>query len=92
MGIFEMKDHALDGLDAALLTTETNSAMVGLITALLRDNNILYILREGNLDGYRKVMSGYMPSSTGIYVKREDLERANGLLDAFVRGAGAADE
>ena len=88
MSLFDTKDHALDGLDAVLLTTLNDQALVGLVTEILSDNDIVCLTRVGAADGYMQVLGGYFQSATtDIYVNKPDYDKAKGLLDAYVSGA-----
>ena len=87
MSLFDMKDHALDGIDAVLLTTLNDQALVGLVTEILQDNDIVCLTRVGAADGQLQVLGGYFQSaSTDIYVNKPDYDKAKGLLDAYVSG------
>ncbi len=89
MSIFDMPDHALDGVDAKKLTTQYDSAIIGLIENILSDNGIAHMLRDStNMGGYIRIVqsAAYAKGGIDVFVKSEDYEQAKGLLDAYVSG------
>lgn len=95
MSIFDMPDHSMDGLDVKKLTTQFDAPIIGLIGNLLKDNGIVYMLRDStNMGGLSRIVysGGYARAGMDFFVKSEDHERAKGLLDAYVNGGGAIAE
>lgn len=84
--MFDMPDHALDGLELDFLVTAHNSAEQGLIQSLLEDNKILSISRDREEGGSLAMFGGFAICGTDIFVSKQDYEKAKGLVDAYISG------
>ncbi len=68
-------------INLVLLRTLYNEFELGMITSLLEDNNIPFIVKDYGSGGYMRIISGGSPFRTDIMVDEAAYETANKLLE-----------
>lgn len=68
-------------INLVLLRTITNEFQMGMITSILEDNHIPFIVKDSGSGGYMRIISGSSPFTTDIMVDEAAYERANSLLE-----------
>ena len=63
------------------LRTTSDEFQMGMITSILEDNNIPFIIKDPGSGGYMRIISGSSPFSTDIMVDEDSFEIANSLLE-----------
>jgi hypothetical protein len=69
-----------DKLELVALTEVENEFELGIITAILKDNGIPFIIKNKGSGGYMRIVTGSSPYSTCIMVEKSMLERAGELI------------
>lgn len=72
-----------DDIQLVLLRTANNNFELDLITNLLEDNNIPYVLKDHGSGGYMRIIGGSSIYGTDILVDEGFFERANEILDSI---------
>lgn len=70
-----------DDLELMLLKTTNNEYELGLIKALLEDNNIPFIVRDYESGGYMRLIGGSSIYRTDILVEESMFEKAKDILE-----------
>ena len=70
-----------DRINLVLLRTIYNELELGMITSLLEDNDIPFIVKDSGSGGYMRIISGGSPFTTDIMVDEAAYETANELLE-----------
>lgn len=63
------------------LRTISNEFELGMITSILEDNDIPFIVKDYGSGGYMRIISGGSPFRTDIMVDEAAYEAANSLLE-----------
>ena len=69
-----------DKLELVALTEVENEFELGIITAILKDNGIPFIIKNKGSGGYMRIVTGSSPYATSIMVEKSMLERAGELI------------
>lgn len=69
-----------DKLELVTLTEVDNEFELGIVTAILEDNRIPYILKNKGSGGYMRIVTGSSPFGTSIMVEKSMLEIARELI------------
>lgn len=69
-----------DKLELVTLTEVDNEFELGIVTAILEDNRIPYILKNKGSGGYMRIVTGSSPFGTRIMVEKSMLEIARELI------------
>lgn len=69
-----------DKLELVTLIESDNEFELGIVTAILDDNSIPYILKNKGSGGYMRIVTGSSPFGTSIMVEKSTLERAMELI------------
>ncbi len=69
-----------EGIELVLLREVTNNLELSMITAILDDNSIPYIIKDMGSGGYMRIITGYSPFATKIMVEEDAYERAIELI------------
>lgn len=70
-----------DNVNLVKLRTISNEFELGMITSILEDNDIPFIVKDAGSGGYMRIISGGSPFSTDIMVDEVTYEEANDLLE-----------
>lgn len=71
----------MDGkLELVTLIESDNEFELGVVTAILDDNGIPYIIKNKGSGGYMRIVTGSSPFGTSIVVEKSMLERARELI------------
>jgi len=70
-------------INLKLLKTVDNNFELDLISNLLEENNIPYILKDHGTGGYMRIIAGSSIYSTDILVEESFFEKANELLNSI---------
>ena len=69
-----------DKLELVALTEVENEFELGIITAILKDNGIPFIIKNKGSGGYMRIVTGSSPYGTSMMVEKSMLERAGELI------------
>ena len=78
--------------DLKLLVTAYSQPELLVITSMLQDAEIPYLLRERGAGNYLKVLAGFSVFGTDVYVHRDDFDTAGELLTALPEEEGEIEE
>ncbi|NLK43211.1 MAG: DUF2007 domain-containing protein [Tissierellia bacterium] len=70
-------------IQLVLLKTVNNNIELGLITNLLEENNIPYLLRDPGTGGYMRIIGGGSIYGTDILVEESFFERASEIIGSI---------
>ncbi|MCK9443767.1 MAG: DUF2007 domain-containing protein [Tissierellaceae bacterium] len=73
----------MEPLQLALLRVVQDSFQLGIITALLSENNIPYILKDQGAGGYMRIIGGQSLYGTEILVEESFFEKANEIVNTI---------
>lgn len=80
--VFKKKRNKPNEIDLVLLKTINNNYELDIITNILDDNNIPYIVKDHGAGGYMRVIGGDTSIyRTDILVEKSTYEQAKDLLD-----------
>jgi len=68
-------------INLVLLRTISSEFELGMITSILEDNDIPFIVKNYGSGGYMRIISGGSPFRTDIMVDEAAYETANSLLE-----------
>ncbi|MDY0236724.1 MAG: DUF2007 domain-containing protein [Gudongella sp.] len=71
----------VERINLVLLRTISNELELGMITSILEDNDIPFIVKNYGSGGYMRIISGASPFRTDIMVDEVAYEAANSLLE-----------
>ena len=89
MGIGEVRDiHRRDKMSdkdikLLLLKSVDNNFDLGMVTNILEENKIPFILKDPGIGSYMRIISGQSFSGTNIYVEESSFEKAVEILENF---------
>ncbi len=72
-----------DNINIIKLRSISNEMVLGMIKAILSDNNIPYIVKDYGSGGHMRIITGASPFNTDIMVSEADFEEANNLLESI---------
>lgn len=81
--MFEDKRKDRKQSEPVLLTTARDDCELGIIRCLLEENGVPFLPRDRESGNYMRLLMGSNIFGTDILVNREDLERAQELLDGI---------
>lgn len=67
-------------LELVTLIESDNEFELGVVTAILDDNSIPYIIKNKGSGGYIRIVTGSSPFGTSIMVEKSMLEKARELI------------
>lgn len=77
------KEKLEDEIELVLLRTTSDNFEFNLITGLLEEADIAFIIKERGSGGYMKIIAGNSLYGTDIYVEESTFERAEDILSSF---------
>lgn len=78
-----MSNNKNDDLELVLLRTANNNFELDLIKGVLDEENIPYIIKEGSIGGYMKIIGGQTFYGGDVLVEKSFFEKANSILDGI---------
>ena len=72
-----------DKINIIRLRGISNEIELGMIKAILDDNNIPYIVKDYGSGGHMRIITGSSPFNTDIMIEEDDFEKANSLLESI---------
>lgn len=72
-----------DDINIVKLRSISNEVELGIIKAILDDNNIPYIVKDYGSGGHMRIITGSSPFNTDIMVEEADFDKANSLLESI---------
>ncbi|WP_409228146.1 putative signal transducing protein [Gudongella sp. SC589] len=73
-----------DNVDLVVLRTVENEFEMNMITAILEDNKIPFIVKNKGSGSYMRILTGSSPFLTHILIDSRDLERSIELISPIV--------
>ena len=73
-----------ENVELVLLAEVDNEFELGIVTAILDDNEIPFVIRDYGSGGSMRIITGASPFGTKILVERSTLERALELITPVV--------
>ncbi len=73
-----------DKLELVALTEVENEFELGIVTAILKDNGIPFIIKNKGSGGYMRIVTGSSPYGSSIMVEKSMLERARELITPLI--------
>ncbi|MGM0396262.1 MAG: putative signal transducing protein [Bacillota bacterium] len=73
-----------DNIDLVVLRTIENEFEMNMITAILEDNGIPYIVKNKGSGSYMRILTGSSPFNTDILVDSKSLEKAIELISPII--------
>lgn len=77
------KDKYEDKVELVLLRSLVDNYEMDLVSGLLEEANIPFIVKERGSGGYMKIIGGSSVFGTDIYVDKEAYEKAEEVLDVI---------
>lgn len=72
-----------DRVNIVKLRSISNEMELGMIKAILDDNNIPYIVKDYGPGGHMRIIGGRSLYLTDIMVEEDDFDKANSLLESI---------
>jgi len=87
--MFKKKDNKkkndIDKITLVVLKTVSNNIEMTMITSILDDNDIPYIIKDYGAGGHMRIISGdSIPFRTDILVDKDIYERANEVINQII--------
>jgi hypothetical protein len=67
-------------LELVVLTEVDNEFELGIVTAILDDNGIPFIIKNSGSGGYMRIITGSSPYGTKVLVEKSTYERAKDII------------
>ena len=74
----------IDEVKLIKLRSIANEIELGMIKAILDENNIPYIVKDHGPGGHMRLIGGVSLFGTDIMVAQADVDRANSLLESII--------
>lgn len=74
-----------DDMELVLLTQVDNEFELGIVSAILDDNGIPFIVKDSGSGGYMRIITGASPFGTKIMVEKSMLEIALDLITPVIK-------
>lgn len=75
--------------DLELLTTVHDNVELSVLRSILEGENVPYLIRERGSGSSVRIIAGFTMFGTDIFVRKEQIEEARELLDAYRNGEPA---
>lgn len=83
--MFKKRDKKPDDIDLVLLKSINNNYELDIITSILDDNNIPYIMKDHGVGGYMRIIGGDTSFyRTDILVEKSTYDEAKNLLNQII--------
>lgn len=73
-----------ESLDLVVLRTIENEFEMNMISAILEDNNIPFIVKNKGSGSYMRILTGFSPFQTDILVDSGSLDKALELINPII--------
>lgn len=70
--------------ETKLLITVNNEYELGVISSILKGNDIPFITKDNGTGGYMRIYSGSSMYGTDIFVREDCMDKANDLIANFL--------
>lgn len=79
-----MRDSKTNSPEWELLISTSNEVDLGIITTILKNNNVTFITKDTAIGGYMKIYSGHSIYGTEIFVEKHEIGDARDLISNFL--------